>query len=553
MSTRDIIIPGIDKKEIKSDLSDFNRSEQKILEQIVPGLYPSWKRGQLSCIRQIQDSTEPIIALRAPTGFGKSAVAIAVNLLNGGKCLNLTQTIQLGEQYLKDFISLDLKTVKGRSNFPCTIIPAKNASEAPCVGGMKCKFKSGGCDYYDQKIEASDANIVAMNINYFLFEANYAGTFSNKDVLFIDEAHKLDSALRSFIEVRLSKRRFKENNCPVPNNSSIEALLSWKDAVYPDLKDELDDINERLEINYSNDILIAQSTILSGVVHQLRKLELVDDTWLMNEDNTSVALKPLWISRYTEKFIFNHSKKTVLMSGTLPMSTLDKLGIIKYHYIKMASTFPPENRPIIAIAAANLARSAKEPLLEQKKLIAATKLIIKKHNNQKGIIHTSNYMISKILVDALKNNSDIFTHEDASTRIDCLEKFTKSKAGILISPSFTEGIDLPYDGCRWQIIAKIPYLNLGDEQVNKRNKDDPKWYSTETIITLVQAYGRIMRSEDDSGTTYILDSSLLSLIQRWRPIFNEMEWFLEALFIVQSDNSLIPFLELEQGQEQEGE
>ena len=47
MSTRDIIIPGIDKKEIKSDLSDFNRSEQKILEQIVPGLYPSWKRGQL--------------------------------------------------------------------------------------------------------------------------------------------------------------------------------------------------------------------------------------------------------------------------------------------------------------------------------------------------------------------------------------------------------------------------------------------------------------------------------------------------------------------------
>lgn len=551
MSTRDIIIPGVEKKELNVELSNFTRSEQKILEKIVPGLYPEWKRGQLSCIRQILDSTEQVVALRAPTGFGKSAVAIALNLLNGGRCLDLTQTIQLGEQYLKDFSSLDLKTVKGRSNFPCTIVPMKNASEAPCVGGMKCKYKAGGCDYYDQKIAAAEANIIAMNINYFLFEANFAGTFSNKDLLFIDEAHKLDSALRSFIEVRLSKRRFKENNCPVPNNSSIEALMAWKEEIYPDLKIELDDINEQLETNYRNDILIAQSQILSGVVYNLKKLELVDKSWIKNEDSTNVILKPLWISRYTDNFIFKHSKKTVLMSGTLPTSTLDKLGIIKYNYIKMDSTFPPENRPIIAIAAANLARSAKEPALEQRKLIAATNLIVKKHSGQKGIIHTSNYMISKILVESLKNDNDVYTHEDASTRIDCLEKFTASKSGILISPSFTEGVDLPYDGCRWQIIAKIPYLNLGDEQVNKRNKDDPKWYSTETIITLVQAYGRIMRSEDDSGTTYILDSSLLNLIQRWRPVFNEMEWFLEALFIVKSDNSLIPFYELEEANEGE--
>ena len=63
-----------------------------------------------------------------------------------------------------------------------------------------------------------------------------------------------------------------------------------------------------------------------------------------------------------------------------------------------------------------------------------------------------------------------------------------------------------------------------------------------------------MRSEDDSGTTYILDGSLLNLINRWRSIFDECEWFLEALFIVNpTDNSVTPYYSIVGENDEQGE
>lgn len=45
----------------------------------------------------------------------------------------------------------------------------------------------------------------------------------------------------------------------------------------------------------------------------------------------------------------------------------------------------------------------------------------------------------------------------------------------------------------------------------------------QTIIEILQASGRVMRSKDDRGTTYILDSNVENLIRnRWDAL---PEWF----------------------------
>lgn len=79
--------------------------------------------------------------------------------------------------------------------------------------------------------------------------------------------------------------------------------------------------------------------------------------------------------------------------------------------------------------------------------------------------------------------------------------------------------------CRVQVIAKIPFPNLGDKQVNARlyTKGGDLWYRVQTVRSLVQMTGRGMRSADDSVVTYVLDKQFMTnvwsksrlLLPRW--------------------------------------
>ena len=75
---------------------------------------------------------------------------------------------------------------------------------------------------------------------------------------------------------------------------------------------------------------------------------------------------------------------------------------------------------------------------------------------------------------------------------------------MLLSPSLREGVDLPDDFLRFQIVTKMPYPDLGDPWTAARQARDPRWYALETAKALVQAYGRSCRHADDHGVTYIL-------------------------------------------------
>jgi Rad3-related DNA helicase len=45
-----------------------------------------------------------------------------------------------------------------------------------------------------------------------------------------------------------------------------------------------------------------------------------------------------------------------------------------------------------------------------------------------------------------------------------------------------------------------------------RMKRDKKWYAYKTVMTLMQAYGRGMRAEDDSCYTYIIGREAFRIV-----------------------------------------
>jgi len=103
-----------------------------------------------------------------------------------------------------------------------------------------------------------------------------------------------------------------------------------------------------------------------------------------------------------------------------------------------------------------------------------------------------------------------------------LALFRESAAPIiLITPSVATGVDLPYM-IGWQVIAKVPYGNLGDPITKARfdfelvegDKFGRRVYDMEAMSTVVQAAGRAVRAPDDHGVTYILDGNYYPLHKR---------------------------------------
>ena len=74
---------------------------------------------------------------------------------------------------------------------------------------------------------------------------------------------------------------------------------------------------------------------------------------------------------------------------------------------------------------------------------------------------------------------------------------------------------------------KMTYPILAGKQVNIRMHIDKSWYAYQTIMPLMQAYGRGIRDTDDYCVMYVLDSDFDRLLNQHRYLFNE--YFLEAI------------------------
>ena len=145
-------------------------------------------------------------------------------------------------------------------------------------------------------------------------------------------------------------------------------------------------------------------------------------------------------------------------------------------------------------------------------------------------MHAHSYKIAGAIMQALPPDlrRRVVTHYDAAGREAALEAhLTRPEPTVLLSPSMTEGLDLAGDLARWQVICKLPFPYLGDPQVAARRAADPGWYEWRTCLTIVQAYGRAVRSEEDHAVTYLLDADAPAFLKRQR--HRLPPWFLEAV------------------------
>src|SRR5262249_29293589 len=131
-----------------------------------------------------------------------------------------------------------------------------------------------------------------------------------------------------------------------------------------------------------------------------------------------------------------------------------------------ASPFPLDRRRIVYAPVGALSKSTL-PALEPA-LARAVAGILAQHPSEKGLIHAASYASARRLVRDLAARAPAeFTRlifvESAEAKARALEHHRQSpRPTVLVSPSLREGVDLPDDFLRFQVVTKMPYPDLGD-------------------------------------------------------------------------------------------
>jgi Rad3-related DNA helicase len=271
-------------------------------------------------------------------------------------------------------------------------------------------------------------------------------------------------------------------------------------------------------------------------MHEYNYIRIVDIKKINNK-NDSLEISTVFMNDMFSKI--KKSEYTLFMSATIDeyyVKTTLNIPDEELGFINAGGIFDPENKSIIFC---NIDYFNYEKMNDTKYLntiCEAINMIIEEHQNEKGIILTTSFKLSRTIYDSLsvflkENDIDfkIFIQSEKESLSDILKIFKEyTDNGVLISPSIFEGIDLPDETSRFQIFSKAPYYSLGDKRIKYILDNHNQIYKKLAIYRMIQGCGRSCRNEDDYCVNYFLDMNLNKLFNDndniWKKEFSISEW-----------------------------
>ena len=552
--------------------------------------------GQKDAVSQLlvafQDEKMQNVILNAPTGAGKSiigaATAEALTLLRGGSdstiksSISLTATNVLAKQYDGTFDEVSKQgkyiMIKGASNYDCSALsePSKPENAEACAWFTMVQSGSefddviqnhcNKCEYFQIKKKKNLVRHLTTNYSYFFIDRMYTGKFEDRDLLIWDEAHLVNDLFSEHNAIHFSQKKIQAMAQEIADTVRLTDLEISKIlvSVAADCAKK-DKINENNYDTYLNALLkvyryakeqgsIAGDRALrssdmgkySKLARFTKKYEglackiddlfkyAYDHVFEYKDDEAAVSVKPVFVGSMMEAL--QCSAHNLFMSATVSPEFMTKtlnLDAQKTKFIKLASTFPKENKEVVFFDPLALSYSSLQNPDTVKALRKNVLKIVKKHvsDGERGIVLAPSFKLQNEIVQELQpliksQALKLFEHRQGEKLENILAAFKQYKGGpaVLISPAMFEGVDLPGELSRFQILVKAPYPSLGDKRMKFILDRHPDLYQTMTIMKIVQGAGRSVRSLDDHAVTYCLDQNAQRLFTSsqniWKDEFN---------------------------------
>jgi len=468
-------------------------------EYYLPRKFKKWWSHQPSAIARVLDSRRPINVLCIPTGGGKSPVYMAAAAALGRRAVILTATKALQDQLMKDFAPMGLADIRGRQSYTCRRNKKLTCAEGPCrvlrlVGHKPCK----DCEY-----------LAAVS----------------RALKILDEAHSAYESLTSALSVKISREALAIADCrwPPPNNWrpwAEGAMIAIEDAILTHLK-SIDILGYDFSIHAK---LVKAANAYDGLkrIHD-------EGSWILAQHNGEAFWEPKNVAPWAQNLIFATADKVILTSATITPPLIERLGVPEdaYDYNSFPSPFPAERRPVYIIPTAYLKKDSDEKTLLR--WVKRVDEIIDQRLDRKGILHTVNYNLMKYFVAHTRHANICLWHIRGFQNVRrIIGKFKKAKPPVcLISPCISTGQDFPYDECRYNIIGKLGFPDMGSLAIQHRMRTDPEYSSIKTAQFIQQAVGRGMRAPDDWCENFIIDDNIVWFLRRHGNLF--ARYFLDSI------------------------
>ncbi len=437
-------------------------------------------------------------------------------------CYALTITKALQDQYYNTFENTGI--LKGQSNHACDIDTSLSVDIAPCTYIPKLKrecWRSNRCPYYNQRNNMLKSDFAALNYSMFF---SLPAHLKRRKIIVCDEGSELEEQLVSQFTCEVDIPFLVKTNTTLtsfPVEETPTKVLNWLSVLLRNVINNIDDYADFFK-NTSRDHteLSKKKTEYTRLMSLQSSLEVLigtyyDSQYIIIKDNRIIKFVPLKVDKLA-RFIFDYADHVVIMSATIidPPNFCKNLGIVKYKYIEVASTFDHEKAPIYILAKQKLNFKNMTEMLP--KLAHQVEGLLEEHADDKGLIHTH----TQFITDYIRTNvpsSRLLCREAGVRNEELLDMHERSSSPtVLVSPSMTYGVDLKGDLAKFQIIMKAPWLPTKDPRIEKMMKLDKAWYTNKMLCSVVQASGRGIRSEEDECVTYILDGCIFDAIDKNR-------------------------------------
>lgn len=413
------------------------------------------------------------------------------------------------------------------------------------------------------------SDIIICDYNYLFDPISYMKRYFDEDsshyLALIDEAHNLVDRSRDMYSEIIKEEDFRDAKKSVKTSShrplknalakltkyfniqhDLHEIKSYQvDSLPEDMIKALTRFNEAmLDINknYHDEVSKELLDFYLNVNRFLKIYEISNDSFLFNikmeRKNMNIEMYCLDASSYL-KAIVNRLKGAIFFSATLtPIDYyIETLGGKKdVPVLKLDSPFPSENFLMLVAPKISVKyKNRQGTYFEVAEYIR--RFILNKIGNYIVFFPSYEYLETIIPLltvfhkefDIIKQEKDM-SEEDKLNFINSFEPSPKkSKLGLaILGGSFSEGIDLVSDRLIGVVVVGIgmPKINFVSDQIS--NYYDAKGlngknyaYIYPGMNKVMQAVGRLIRSEDDKGTVLLIDERYMT--NQYQDLFKK-EW-----------------------------
>ncbi|MFB6166103.1 MAG: ATP-dependent DNA helicase, partial [Haloarculaceae archaeon] len=333
---------------------------------------PSYRGAQeqaLDDIREAFAAGNDVVLVRAPTGSGKSLLARAIAGCarrageaeaheSIGAYYTTPQVSQL-DDVAGDPLLEDLNVIRGKNNYSC-ILPGETdtpVNQAPCARerAFDCQVKHR-CPYFSDRSIASNRNVAAMTLAYFMQTAG-SDVFGKRDVVVVDEAHGLAEWAEMYATIDLSPRTVPVwSGVEPPAIDGLDDAEGYAEQVMRICSRRQEELRGNVELEPDE---VAERDRLTELISELQwfledyRNPESNTTWVVDQPDGgggAVTIKPMNPEQYLKHTVWDRGNTFALLSATILNKDAFCAGAgldpDRVALVEVEHTFPVENRPL---------------------------------------------------------------------------------------------------------------------------------------------------------------------------------------------------------------